>query len=327
MVQRELDVPLDAVWHWTDSSSALSIIRNTKTRFSVYVGHRQAEIQDCTEISSWRHVPKKVNVADGLSRGVYPADFIDHPYFQGPAFLYEPESRWPVESAALQVPPDPNEVRREQEMVMNTNTTPSFASILFPKFHSMFRLIAAIAVFLRYREWLRQKDTTRKGPLMLDERRRAELEIFRLVQESAFAKELSLIRTGENIPKSSPLYRLRPIIVDGLLCVGGRLQNAPIGFDERHPILLPAKDHVTDLIIADAHKDSLHASPNQITNELRKRLWIVGMKTKVKSSISKCLACRRYHALASNKWLRCPRPESPCLKTRLWSPEATCSAR
>ena len=54
--------------------------------------------------------------------------------------------------------------------------------------------------------------------------------------------------------------------------------------------------YVLHSIIADAHKDSLHASPNQITNELRKRLWIVGMKTKVKSIVSKCLACRRFHA-------------------------------
>ena len=48
--------------------------------------------------------------------------------------------------------------------------------------------------------------------------------------------------------------RLNPILdVDGVLKAGGRLQNASISFDERHPIILAKTSPLATLLIRDAH--------------------------------------------------------------------------
>ena len=52
-----------------------------------------------------------------------------------------------------------------------------------------------------------------------------------------------------SVSKNSCLRKLCPILVQGLICVGGRLQRSPFSLDVKHPIILPKKHHVTHLII------------------------------------------------------------------------------
>ena len=44
---------------------------------------------------------------------------------------------------------------------------------------------------------------------------------------------------------ASSLYRLNPILEEGILRVCGRLENAPIDQDAKHPIILPNKHDLT----------------------------------------------------------------------------------
>ena len=54
------------------------------------------------------------------------------------------------------------------------------------------------------------------------------------------------------------LRQLNLQLKEGLLRVGGRLQNAPVAYERKHPIILPYKHHVTDLIIRQYHETLGH---------------------------------------------------------------------
>ena len=57
--------------------------------------------------------------------------------------------------------------------------------------------------------------------------------------------------------------------------VGGRLVNAPIGDERKHPIILPYKHHVTDLIIKQCHENLGHMGQESVLSSLREAVWIV----------------------------------------------------
>jgi len=59
--------------------------------------------------------------------------------------------------------------------------------------------------------------------------------------------------------------------------VGGRLQNANLDYDTRHPILLP-KDHpVTKAIIVYYHENYLHGGSQALLAALRQRYWPIAL--------------------------------------------------
>jgi hypothetical protein len=91
------------------------------------------------------------------------------------------------------------------------------------------------------------------GPT-LDASKRAEILIIRTAQEEAFADEISVLRRKSgNEPESrqsqrerrtvlrkSSVSRLDPFLdKDGVLRVGGRIHRSDLGFEEKHPIILP----------------------------------------------------------------------------------------
>ncbi|XP_037929829.1 uncharacterized protein LOC119664405, partial [Teleopsis dalmanni] len=81
-----------------------------------------------------------------------------------------------------------------------------------------------------------------------------------------------------------------------VLRVGGRLINAKIGFDRKHPIII-AKGHLANLIINEAHRETLHGGHRLMENVIKRRYWIFGLKNLIKKCIRECVRCTRYKAL------------------------------
>ncbi|XP_041451992.1 uncharacterized protein LOC121405379 [Drosophila obscura] len=72
---------------WSDSSTALSWIRDEPAKFQVFVANRVATIQELTQGMEWRYVPTLLNPADILSRGSLPSYLIQSElWFHGPSF-------------------------------------------------------------------------------------------------------------------------------------------------------------------------------------------------------------------------------------------------
>jgi hypothetical protein len=100
----------------------------------------------------------------------------------------------------------------------------------------------------------------------------AESCIVKLVQSEAFKEELKTLNNakGKPVSKTSSLNRLDPFVDDRVvLRVGGRVQKGDFAFGIKHPIILPRKCHVTQLIIRYFHERIKHQERSITTNEIR----------------------------------------------------------
>ena len=65
------------------------------------------------------------------------------------------------------------------------------------------------------------------------------------------------------------IYQLDPFIDEyDVICVGGRLQSSHISDDCKHPILLPRKGKVSDLIIKHCNSNVAHGGHGFTLNEI-----------------------------------------------------------
>ena len=127
----------------------------------------------------------------------------------------------------------------------------------------------------------------------------AELNLVRYVQKLCFSDAYRSMSCGSRRPilKSSPLYRLSPIMVDGILRVDGRLDRAYFHFDVKHPIILPTDHHLTELIIEDVHSRIVgHVGVEATLNQICKRFWFSHANTIIYRVLRKCVICKRRDA-------------------------------
>ena len=95
-VQRELDMILNQVYHWTDSTSALKCISNETKRFHTFESNRLTIILNKSSRNEWRYVNTDVNPADDGSKGLKLGYFLKNDrWIAGPPFLWKEMSYWP----------------------------------------------------------------------------------------------------------------------------------------------------------------------------------------------------------------------------------------
>jgi len=127
-----------------------------------------------------------------------------------------------------------------------------------------------------------------------------ELELARIywvesTQHSTFNQELKILSKGNPLPRSNRLLRLTPFIdSNGLLRINGRLHFSSLSDNAKHPLILPRNSPLTSLIIADAHKRTLHGGTQITLSFIRNNYWIIGGRAPVRSFILKCVHCTRY---------------------------------
>ena len=78
--------------------------------------------------------------------------------------------------------------------------------------------------------------------------------LLRIVQEDIFSDDISAIREHGHVAKTSKLFKFSPFLdEEDLLRIGGRLQESPFDFEEKHRVLL-GKHHVGLALIRHYHK-------------------------------------------------------------------------
>ena len=103
------------------------------------------------------------------------------------------------------------------------------------------------------------------------------------------------MRDGIQLSKKSPLRKLNPFIdEDGLIRIGGRLTNADLPRDERHPDILPKTHHIATLIVRQYHEEVFHQGRHFTEGSIRSAgVWIVGGKWLVSSVLYNCVTCKK----------------------------------
>ena len=118
----------------------------------------------------------------------------------------------------------------------------------------------------------------------------AEREIFRHVLRLSF---LDVVETLQRVTRSQEsscqvkqglrklkmimsLSKLNPVLDgEGILRVGGGLENAAISYDAKHQIILPYRHHLTYLIIEKYHQEAGHLGQEYVLSSLRQLYWII----------------------------------------------------
>ena len=303
MIQEKMDIAVDSITYWTDSSSVLKCINNESKRFHTFESSRLTVIRNGSSVCQWRYVNSEDNPADDASKGLKLDAMVKNSrWLKGPEFLWKSESSWPTN---IVIPPmmvsDP-EVRKEN-LIYVTTVRKCPLDLLIQQYSSWWKLRRAVAWLLRYKELLKSKSERKKDPLnaeederetttknlTVDELRKAEENILRYVQQAAFPEvHFRIIMAERSNPKKTlkglgtSVYKLNPTLKDGMLVVGGRLKNAEIAEDAKLQIILPYKDPVTDLIIEQCHVEVGHMGQETVLSILRERYWVVKGRSAVR---------------------------------------------
>ena len=85
---------------------------------------------------------------------------------------------------------------------------------------------------------------------------------------------------------------LRPCVdSDLMLRVEGRLENAELPVDARHPFIVPSRHALTRLVVVNEHILAGHAGPLYTLMQTRQQFWIIFGNGSVKHYIADCGEC------------------------------------
>ena len=279
----------------------LHYISNTHRRFSVYVSHRVAEIVSNSDVKEWHHIPGAMNVADDCTRGMEIRDLIPEcRWISGPKFLSLPSEQWPSNEAVPEI--DESELELKAS-VFTTSSTPVMNLVEWEKYSCWRRLVRLYAWWMRYKFKLRCQARNRSpSPRATDQsvkcRRsdRGHLSLVPATQIESFKEDYKDLQANRALSRNSSLLPLQPVLVDGIMRVGGRLDKAPIQFEAKHQAILPPAHPLPRLLVQDLHEKHLHVGREHTLALVRQTFWISRGKSFVRKIINDCLHCKRRRA-------------------------------
>ena len=281
---------------WTDSSIVLTWIHDVSTRWKTFVSNRVSFIQETTSNATWRHVPSASNPADLISRGIDPISLSQSAlWWHGPGWLQHEASNWP--STNFQIATDNLEVKK----TLTTFSEPR--EDIIERFSKIIRLKRVLAWCRRFAYNCKQSPATRRtATLTTQELHDALMCCIKLVQQTCYARELNDLVNQQEVSSNSDLKALHPFTDhEGILRVGGRLQNSTFPYHSIHQIILPHNCHFTKIVVLSEHNRLLHAGPQLLIATLRETYWIPRIRNLVKTVIHQCLPCYRHKVQASQQ--------------------------
>lgn len=256
----------------------------------VFVCNRVNEINDLTSEFTFRHVPTDQNPANIASRSVSPNQLCSSSlWWEGPSFLATDEANWPTQTHTKN-PLDLPEVK----VPVKCNATFENNNIEFDKYSNLNRLKKNYGYVLRFIFNCKNKSEKITGPLHADELNKSLLLLVKCSQLESFQEEIELIKNNKPLHRKSKLLPLNCFIdSDGLLRIGGRVQNSDSDFDydKKNPPVLSSKHHFTKLLFHYEHERLFHAGPQHLLASIREKFWPIGGRCLARSTTKQCVIC------------------------------------
>lgn len=167
-------------------------------------------------------------------------------WWQGPPWLSHSQSDWPENLIQL-----PSNIDLEENRKIHVTFTVFVfdqLSELYERCSKWSKILRAVAYILKAKEIISHKvnkHTIDTKLLTASDINAAEL-VLKHLQNILFPLELSRLQNNLPCPKKSKLSSLTPYLTDSLIRVGGRLDNADLTFDNRHPIILAKHSYKID---------------------------------------------------------------------------------
>lgn len=289
-VRETLGIDISRVVLRSDSSIVISWIKKTKPNLPVFIRNRIAEIRGLSANTEWLHVGTRENPADLVSRGVFPADFLKSDlWWNGPEFL-----RSSVDETANDEQEDYSEspVAVEAMAVVIPSCDDLYQVIQnSSNFRRLQRVFGYVMRFIRNCRAKRSGGELRRGTLTVADHRDSLYAMVRIVQHVVYRKEINNVLKGD--PVKGKLRNLCPIFdaTEKLLRVGGRIKNAVLPYDQKHPLILPEKNQFTDTVIEAIHREELHVGQSGLLAKVRQHFWPVNAKRTIKRIVWRCITC------------------------------------
>ena len=215
-------------------------------------------------------------------------------WWKGPQWLSQEPSSWPT--TEINSPTDNVEIRNVHIACLQPQED------ITQEFSKLNRLIRVIAYCRRFIYHCRQsKDNRQASTLSTQELDQALTCCVKMVQQILYAQEIKDLREQQEVAFSSSLKTLHSFIdKEGLLRVGGRLQQSTLPYQAMHQMILLA-NHFTKLIVSAEHLRLHHAGPQLLIASLREKYWIPRTRNLVKTVNHQCLTCYKFKAQASQQ--------------------------
>lgn len=277
-----LNIPQERIAAWTDSTVVLAWLNSHPSRWQTFVANRTSEVLSITKPNQWFHISTKDNPADCASRGLLPSQLMEHEiWFSGPSFLKHKIINYER--------PKDLKINLEESVKAHVAVVPD--NSIIERFSSLSRLVRVVAYCRRFLN----KGKNEEIYLQRRELEDALNSCIKKVQSEGFNEEYLQLQKNKPLSSKSKLKSLCPYLDNqGILRAKGRLQNSDLEQLTKHPIVLPSDNHLTELIVADAHHKTLHGGPQQMLCYLRTAYWILGAKNLVKNHFRRCVRCTRY---------------------------------
>jgi hypothetical protein len=220
-------------------------------------------------------------------------------WLHGPNWLRLVSEEWPKRADYELTPEEDCERRTKLEKTLSflCGVQANMSLLLdLNRCSNLRKLFRVTSWILRFIHNTGHKDKKR-DELSVEELNGAEVMWVKTVQGEVFTDELSCLKQGKQISKSSSILELNPFLdEEGIMHVRGRLQKSTLPYLQKHPIIMPAKHPFVNLLVWDAHLKVFHGGISETLTEIRERYWIIKGRQSVKNILKKCTLCKRFNS-------------------------------
>lgn len=290
LIKASLNCRLE-LYCWCDSMVVLGWLNGEPNRWKSFVANRVTAITSIIPAETWRYVKSSENPADAASRGLTGDQLVNHAlWWNGPSWL----KTFKREQEQLIYKTEEETKNKKLVHVLQHENKQYVIDYLLQQFSTFQKIVRVLA-------WIRRALTPivqRKqlpSYLTLRELRNAKSAIIKHIQRTEFRSDIEKLSKNEQVASNSKLLNLKPFIdQDGVLRVGGRLKNANMSAEMKHPKIIPNKGRLAELLINEAHGLTFHGGPRLTLTTLRQQYWITSGYNTTKKQLRNCVTCRRY---------------------------------
>jgi len=229
---------------------------------------------------------------DCVSRGLFPSQAVSMAlYWNGPEFLQSNENMWPADTYVKLSSSSLPEVQNINADISVLTILSTFTEDWISRFSSVVRLQRTVSYIRRFVRNLKKLPPLLE-PITSDESADSLTCVICSIQIAYFSSLFCNLQS-KNIPiVPRSIAQLAPFTVnEGIIRVGGQLQNAEMNVNHQCPVLLPKKSTLTHMLIRHLYFTYFPVGPQLVSSLIAQRYWILSSRFSIRHVIFKCVVC------------------------------------